>query len=192
MGMILSLFQIINPSLSAGILFPDATTGRRFNYYYVIEIENILMQEPLTPCVFADLFFKNEYMHYPEHIGNSGRPISLLAGGTGIQLKLYAGKPVELDFKLGYFASRFYYPVAQDSGVITSESIFKQSLGGGIAMNILRCFGNKRVGVRIYGNIIPFRPQPVVQPHVPLYLNDCSLTSFGAGLLIGFLHKEEQ
>ena len=184
------IMNLFNPSLSVSMLLPDNSTSDSYQYLYNIEFVNVFTKNDPTVGLFLDYFLKDEYMHYPDYFLYSGYPLTLRAGGGGVQLKLNTNHIVEWDFKIGYFIGGLSYPIVADSGIVTRETLSRASLGAGAAMNILKEVGNFRIGIKIAGNLIPFgqRPGPVV--HVPLYLSGTSLNTFGVGITIAANRQE--
>ncbi len=185
------IMNLFNPSLSVSMMLPDNSTSDSYQYMYNIEFANVFTSSDPAVGLFLDYFLKDEYMHYPDYFLDSGYPLTLRAGGGGVQLKLNTGKIVEWDFKIGYFTGGLVYPAVVDSGIITRVTISRASFGAGAAMNILKEVGNFRIGIKISGNLIPFgqRPEPV--EHVPLYLSGTSLNTFGVGIILAANQKEK-
>ena len=185
MLLILFVIQSFNPSLSLGILLPDNDTEIRFNYFYHLEFENSFTKKLIAPGIFIDFFYKDEYMHY--NSTNSGLPLTLRAGGGGLQLKVNAAQNVEFAFNLGYYFGEFLYPVIKDSGVVTRESERRRSLGTSAAVNLLNDVGMFRIGLKLYVNLIPFgaeKRDPWLENQPP-YLDYALLSSLGLGIIVG-------
>jgi len=184
------IMNLFNPSVSVSMMLPDNNTSDSYQYMYNLEFANVLTRDDPTVGLFFGYFLKDEYMHYPDYFLESGYPLTLRAGGGGIQLKLNTGSIVEWDFKIGYFTGGLSYPVVKDSGIVSRETISRASLGAGAAMNILKDIGNLRIGIKISGNVIPFgqRPGPVF--YVPPYLSGTSLNTFGVGIILAVNRQE--
>jgi hypothetical protein len=191
MLLILFVIQSFNPSLSLGILLPDNDTEKRFDYFYHLELENSFTKKLIAPGIFINFFYKDEYMHY--YSTNSGLPLTLRAGGGGLQLKVNATQNIEFAFNLGYYFGEFLFPVVQDSGIVTRESKWRKSLGTSAAVNLLNNIGRFRIGLKLYVNLIPFGAQKEDpwSENQPPYLNYASLSSLGLGVIVG-LNKEEK
>jgi hypothetical protein len=183
--------QLHNPSLSLGILQPDNDTELRFNYFYLVELENSFIKGSIAPGIFADFFYKDEYMQYDHN--SSGLPLTLRAGGGGLQLKVNATQNVGFAFNLGYYVGEFLYPVAKDSGIIIRENVWRRSCGTSIAVYLLKDIHKLRIGLKLYVNIIPFgaeKSNPYSENQPP-YLDYTSLNGLGLGLLIGLTEEEK-
>jgi hypothetical protein len=177
--------QLNNPSLSLGILQPDNDTELRFTYFYHIELENSLIEGLIAPGIFADFFYKDEYMQYNPY--SSGLPLTLRAGGGGLQLKVNAAQNIEFAFNLGYYFGEFLYPVAKDSGIVIRENVWRRSCGTSLAAYLFKDIHRLRIGLKFYVNIIPFgaeKRNPWLE-NQPLYLDYASLNGLGLGLLVG-------
>jgi hypothetical protein len=177
--------QLHNPSLSFGILLPDNDTELRFNYFYHIELENSFIEGSIAPGVFTDFFYKDEYMHYDPN--SSGLPLTLRAGGGGLQLKVNASQNVGFAFNLGYYFGEFLYPVAKDSGIIIRENVWRRSFGTSIAAYLFKDIHRLRIGLKLYVNVIPFgaeKRNPWLDNQPP-HLDYASLNGLGLGLLVG-------
>lgn len=177
--------QLYNPSLSLGILLPDNDTEIRFTYFYHIELENSFIKGLIAPGIFADFFYKDEYMHYDSN--SSGLPLTLRAGGGGLQLKVNATQNIEFAFNLGYYFGEFLYPVVKDSGIVIRESEWRRSHGTSAAAYLFKDIRRFRIGLKLYVNLIPFgaeKRNPWLENQPP-YLDYASLNSLGLGLLVG-------
>ncbi len=182
--------QNFNPSISLGVLLPEEDTELFFGHLYHFRLENSFTRNKFSPGVFVDLIYKSNDPYNDPHFVNSGIQTAVKAAGGGLSLRYTPHRNVYFDITLGYYVGEMSFPIAEDSGIVSRQTLSRNSLGTILSFQVHEYIGTLRTGIRIYVSLIPFgakeRPD-IVWWEQQQYtdLEYASLNSLGVGLTFG-------